>query len=129
MRTWDRSRALLARAQKSLAGGVSSPFRAQFPVPLYFTGGSGARLHDIDGNEYIDYVLAWGPMILGYAHPAVVEAVRRQAEGPHAYGEEHELEIAVAEKIQELVPCAERVAFTSSGSEAKAIITAGSTRR
>jgi glutamate-1-semialdehyde 2,1-aminomutase len=118
MRTWDRSRALLARAQKSLAGGVSSPFRAQFPVPLYFTGGSGAHLHDIDGNEYIDYVLAWGPMILGYAHPAVVEAVRRQAEGPHAYGEEHELEIAVAEKIQEVVPCAERVAFTSSGSEA-----------
>jgi glutamate-1-semialdehyde 2,1-aminomutase len=118
MRTWDQSRALLARAGQSLAGGVSSPFRAQFPVPLYFTGGAGARLRDVDGNEYIDYVLAWGPMILGYAHPAVVAAVRRQAEGAHAYGEQHALEIAVAEKIQQLVPCAERVAFTSSGSEA-----------
>ena len=118
MRTWDRSRALLDRARQSLAGGVSSPFRAQFPVPLYLTEGCGARLKDVDGNEYIDYVLAWGPMILGYAHPAMVEAVRRQAERAHDYGEQHELEIEVAEKIQELVPCAERIAFTSSGSEA-----------
>ena len=118
MRTWEQSRELLARARKSLAGGVSSPFRAQFPVPLYLTGGCGSRLTDVDGNEYIDYVLAWGPAILGHAHPAMVEAVRRQAALPFAYGEQHELEIAVAEKIQALVPCAERVAFTSSGSEA-----------
>jgi len=118
MKSWNSSRALLARARESLAGGVSSPFRAQFPVPLYFTGGRGSRLTDADGNEYIDYVLAWGPMILGYARPALVEAVRQQAEGPHAYGQQHELEILVAEKIQQLVPCAQRVAFTSSGSEA-----------
>ncbi|HWB96928.1 MAG TPA: aspartate aminotransferase family protein, partial [Bryobacteraceae bacterium] len=117
-RNWDRSRALLARARNSLAGGVSSPFRAQFPVPLYLAGGRGSRLTDVDGNEYIDYVLAWGPMILGYSHPAMVEAIRRQAEGPHSYGEQHELEIEVAERIQKMVPCAERVAFTSSGSEA-----------
>ncbi|HME58688.1 MAG TPA: hypothetical protein VKF63_10150, partial [Terracidiphilus sp.] len=69
IREWSRSRALLERAAKSLAGGVSSPFRAQFPVPLYFCGGSGARLLDVDGNEYIDYALAWGPSILGHAHP------------------------------------------------------------
>ncbi len=117
-RNWDGSRALLARARQSLAGGVSSPFRAHFPVPLYLTGGRGSRLTDVDGNEYIDYVLAWGPMILGYSHPAMVEAIRRQAEGPHSYGEQHELEIQVAEQIQRMVPCAERVAFTSSGSEA-----------
>ena len=121
-RNWDRSRALLARARQSLAGGVSSPFRANFPVPLYFTGGHGSRLTDVDGNEYIDYVLAWGPMILGYCHPAMVEAIRTQAEKPHSYGEQHELEIQVAERIQQMVPCAQRCAFTSSGSEAVQLV-------
>jgi glutamate-1-semialdehyde 2,1-aminomutase len=89
-----------------------------FPQPLYFENGCGARLRDVDGNEYIDYVLGWGPNILGYRHPAMVEAMRRHADLPYTYGEQHELEIAVAEAIQRLVPCAERVAFTSSGSEA-----------
>ena len=115
---WEKSRALLQRAQQSLAGGVSSPFRAKAPVPLYFRGGCGPRLEDVDGNRYIDYQLAWGPMILGYCHPALVEAMRRQAELPLSYGAQHELEISVAERIQQAVPCAERVAFTSSGSEA-----------
>lgn len=117
-RNFTTSREMLERARQSLAGGVSSPFRAGFSVPLYFADGCGARLRDVDGNEYIDYVLAWGPMILGYRHPALVEAMRTAAERPYSYGEEHELEIRVAEKIQQLVPCAERVAFTSSGSEA-----------
>ena len=76
---WDRSKELLARARQSLAGGVSSPFRARAPVPLYFEDGCGPRLRDVDGNEYIDYQLAWGPMILGYKHPKLVEAMRRQA--------------------------------------------------
>ena len=115
---WERSRALLARARQSLAGGVSSPFRAKAPVPLYFEDGCGARLRDVDGNEYIDYQLAWGPMILGYRHPKLMDAVLRQANLPFSYGAQHELEISVAEKIQRLVPCAQRVAFTSSGSEA-----------
>jgi len=115
---WQGSRALLTRAQGSLAGGVSSPFRAKFPVPLYFTDGCGCRLRDVDGNEYIDYALAWGPCILGYRHPKLVAALTEAAARPHIYGEQHELEILVAEKIQSLVPCAERVAFTSSGSEA-----------
>jgi glutamate-1-semialdehyde 2,1-aminomutase len=118
MRSWEKSQALLERAKGSLAGGVSSPFRAMFPQPLYFEDGCGARLRDVDGNEYIDYVLGWGPSILGYRHPAMVEAVRRQAELPYTYGQQHRLEIAVSEKIQQCVPCAERVAFTSSGSEA-----------
>jgi glutamate-1-semialdehyde 2,1-aminomutase len=117
-REWKQSRALLERAAESLTGGVSSPFRAQFPVPLYFRGGHGSRLIDVDGNEYIDYLLGWGPCILGHAHPAMVEAIRSAAERPHIYGEQHEAEIRVAEKIQALVPCAERVAFTCSGSEA-----------
>jgi glutamate-1-semialdehyde 2,1-aminomutase len=118
MRSWEKSQLLLERARQSLAGGVSSPFRAMFPQPLYFEDGCGARLRDVDGNEYIDYVLGWGPSILGYRHPAMVDAMRRQADLPYTYGQQHELEIAVAEKIQRHVPCAERVAFTSSGSEA-----------
>ncbi len=115
---YTQSKALLERARNSLAGGVSSPFRAAFPVPLYFTGGCGPRLRDVDGNEYIDYTLAWGPNILGLSHPRVTEAVAKQAIGPHTYGAQHELEPEVAEKFQRAVPCAERVAFTSSGSEA-----------
>ncbi|MEK7403722.1 MAG: aspartate aminotransferase family protein [Acidobacteriota bacterium] len=115
---WPTSRALLARARASLAGGVSSPFRARFPVPLYLADASGSRVTDVDGNQYIDYTLAWGPLILGHRHPRLVEAMRRQAERPQIYGAEHELEFLVAEKMQQLVPCAERVAFTSSGSEA-----------
>jgi glutamate-1-semialdehyde 2,1-aminomutase len=87
-------------------------------MPLFFADGRGARLFDVDGNEYIDYQLAWGPNILGYNHPRMVEAMRRQAERPYSYGAQHELEITVAERIQACVPCAERVAFTSSGSEA-----------
>jgi len=115
---WQKSREMLERSRRSLAGGVSSPFRAKAPVPLFLESGSGCRLCDVDGNEYIDYQLAWGPMILGYSHPAMVERLRRQAEKPLSYGAQHELEIAVAEKIQAMVPSAERIAFTSSGSEA-----------
>jgi len=101
-----------------LAGGVSSPFRAKVPVPLYCADARGSRLTDVDGNEYIDYALAWGPLILGHCHPELVEAMRRHAEMPINYGAQHRLEIEVAEKIQELVPCVERMTFTSSGSEA-----------
>ncbi|MDQ6705228.1 MAG: aminotransferase class III-fold pyridoxal phosphate-dependent enzyme, partial [Acidobacteriota bacterium] len=115
---WAKSREYLERAKRSLAGGVSSPFRAKAPVPLYFRNGCGARLEDVDGNEYIDYVLAWGPMILGYRHPAIVEAMHRQADLPTDYGAQHELEYEVSERIQSMMPCAELAAFTSSGSEA-----------
>jgi glutamate-1-semialdehyde 2,1-aminomutase len=109
---------MLERARQSLTGGVSSPFRAKFPVPLYFKDARGPRAIDVDGNEYIDYALAWGPLILGHVHPKLVEAVARQAGKPHCYGAQHELEFALSEKMRAMVPCAERVAFTSSGSEA-----------
>ncbi len=115
---WPESRRLLERAQQSLAGGVSSPFRARAPVPLYFREGRGSKLQDADGRWYIDYTLAWGPNILGYRHPRVVDAVRCAAEGVHTYGAQHELEIEVAERIQKLVPCAERVMFALAGTEA-----------
>ena len=113
---------MLERSRRSLAGGVSSPFRARAPVPLFFENGKGAHLWDVDGNEYIDYQLAWGPMILGYNHPAMVDRLRRQVEKPISYGAQHELEITVAERIQSIVPCAERIAFTSSGSEAVQLV-------
>lgn len=115
---WKTSRAMLARAQKSLIGGVNSFFRAKAPVPLYFEDGSGCRIQDVDGNAYIDYSLAWGPLILGHRHPSLVQALRHQAERPHHYGAQHELEIQVSERFQALVPCGERVIFCSSGSEA-----------
>ena len=115
---YSLSRARLERARNSLVGGVSSPFRAQFPVPLYFQDGFGPRLRDVDGNEYVDYVLAWGPLILGHCHPRIVEAIRSQAERAHIYGAQHDLEYLVSEEMKRLVPCAERVIFTSSGSEA-----------
>ena len=115
---YQKSRELLERARQSLAGGVSSPFRAMFPVPLYFEDGQGPRLTDVDGNSYIDYTLAWGPNILGYRHPSMVEAMTCAAAGVHTYGAQHRLEPEVAEKFCRIVPCAERVAFTSSGTEA-----------
>lgn len=119
---WSRSQALHERACRSLTGGVSSPVRAKAPIPLYFANGQGPRLFDVDGNEYIDYQLAWGPNILGYNHPRMVQAMRRQADLPYSYGAQHEMEITVAERIQACVPCAERVAFTSSGSEAVQLV-------
>ena len=91
---WQRSREMLERSSRSLAGGVSSPFRARAPVPLFFENGQGSHLWDVDGNEYIDYQLAWGPMILGYNHPAMVDRLRRQVEKPLSYGAQHELEIS-----------------------------------
>lgn len=115
---WRTSVELLERARRSLAGGVSSPFRAKAPVPLYFRHGCGSHLIDEDGNEYIDYALAWGPAILGHCYPKLVEALTEQARRPVAYGAQHRLEIEVAERFQAAVPCAERLIFTSSGSEA-----------
>lgn len=114
---YQGSRERLERARKSLPGGVSSPFRAKAPVPLYFKDGQGPRLTDVDGNEYIDYTLGWGPMILGHKHPVLVDAMVEAARKPHNYGAQHDLEYEVGETIQSLVPCADRTAFTSSGSE------------
>jgi glutamate-1-semialdehyde 2,1-aminomutase len=75
-------------------------------------------VRDVDGNQYIDYALAWGPLILGHQHPKIVEALRRETECAHIYGAQHELEFLVAEKLQTLIPCAGNVVFASSGTEA-----------
>jgi glutamate-1-semialdehyde 2,1-aminomutase len=116
------SRARLDRAAKTLTGGVSSPFRAKAPVPLFFRDAHGPRLWDVDGNSYIDYALAWGPLILGHTHPNLVEAMRVQAERPHNYGAQHDLEAEVSERMHAMVPCVQLCAFTCSGSEAVAAV-------
>ncbi len=119
---WRKSQELLERARKVLPGGVSSPFRAKAPIPLFLADAHGTRLLDVDGNEYIDYTLAWGPLILGHCHPKLVETIRRQADRPHIYGAQHQLEFELAELIQSVVPCAQQLMFTSSGSEAVQIV-------
>ena len=121
-RTFTRSAEFLERSRRSLAGGVSSPFRAKAPIPLFIRDARGSHLIDVDGNDYIDYALAWGPLILGHCHPKLVATLREQAEKPHVYGAQHELEFELAELVQTVVPCAERVAFTSSGSEAVQLV-------
>ena len=114
----DRSRSLSERSRAVLAGGVSSDARRSTGVPLYVDRGAGARLWDVDGNEYVDYVLGQGPLILGHSAPEVVAAVQAQAARGQAYSAQHEREVEVAETICRLVPCAERIRFNSVGSEA-----------
>jgi glutamate-1-semialdehyde 2,1-aminomutase len=110
---------LFLESQKYLAGGVSSGMRAAAkPLPLFFSSAAGSHLRDVDGNDYIDYTLAWGPLILGHSHPAIVAGVGAQLKICQLLGAQHELEIQVASKICDLVPGAERVIFSNSGTEA-----------
>lgn len=114
-----RSRALHERAKRSLAGGVSSQFRA-FGVfhPMFYSRAAGSRVWDADGNELIDYTLAQGPMILGHSHPEILARVSAAMGEAQLFAGQHEAEVVLAETLQRLVPCAERVRFASSGSEA-----------
>ena len=117
----ERSRALMERARTLLPGGVSSPVRAYRAVggePLVIESGAGALITDVDGREYVDYVCSWGPLILGHAHPAVVEAVREAAGRGTSFGAPSEPEIALAERIVDAVPSVEMVRFVNSGTEA-----------
>ncbi|HEX2268185.1 MAG TPA: aspartate aminotransferase family protein [Pyrinomonadaceae bacterium] len=119
IRETKRSKENLARARKSLALGVSSGMRASArPCPLYIERGYGPRFVDVDGNEFIDHCLAWGPLILGHSHPAINDVIREQLDRGHTFGAQCELEFLVAEKIRQLVPCAERVLFSNTGTEA-----------
>ncbi|GBC83152.1 Glutamate-1-semialdehyde 2,1-aminomutase [bacterium HR10] len=116
---YARSIAFFERARQVVAGGVNSNVRAASrPVPLFYREGRGARLVDVDGNEYIDYCLGQGPLLLGHSHPRVLDAVQRQLEQGQLYAGQHELEILVAEKLRQHIPCAELVRFSNSGSEA-----------
>jgi glutamate-1-semialdehyde 2,1-aminomutase len=101
-----------------LAGGVSSSLRRRVrPYPLYFACGSGPRLTDVDGNTYLDYALGWGPNILGNAPAGVVSAISEQAVKGLTFGAQHDLEIEVARRLNELIPCSDMVVFANSGTE------------
>ena len=117
----DRSRILYQQAKKSLVGGVNSPVRAFEGVegiPLFIKKASGSRLWDEDGNEYIDYVGSWGPMILGHAHPRVVEAIKRTLENGTSFGAPTELEVQLAEEVKKCVPSIDLIRMVNSGTEA-----------
>jgi len=118
---WNRSRALYEEAQKWIPGGVNSPVRSARAVgthPIFVRKGEGSRIWDEDGNEYIDYVGSWGPLILGHAHPSVIGAVQRAAENGTSYGIPTRLEIEMAQKVVEMVPSVEMVRMVNSGTEA-----------
>ena len=117
----ERSAELYATARKYIPGGVNSPARAWSAVggePLFIARGAGSRLWDADGNQYIDYVCSWGPMILGHAHPEVVEAIKGAAEGGTSFGAPTEAENELARSVLEAFPSIEMVRFVSSGTEA-----------
>ena len=116
-----KSISLFQQAQTLLPGGVNSPvraFRAVGGQPLFIERGEGAFLFDVDGNRYIDYVLSWGPLITGHAHPKVVEAIQRAATKGTSYGAPSPLELDLAKAVMEFMPNIEMLRFVNSGTEA-----------
>jgi glutamate-1-semialdehyde 2,1-aminomutase len=117
----SKSEELFSRAQSVMPGGVNSPVRAFKAVgghPLFIKKGQGARITDVDGSEFIDYVSSWGPLIFGHAHPEIVETIRHQAELGTSFGASTKLEITLAEKVVQAVPSMDVVRMVNSGTEA-----------
>src|SRR4029453_14994725 len=114
------SAALFARAASSLPAGVTSNVKFFPPYPIYLTRAKGSRVTDVDGREYVDYCLAFGPLLTGHGHPRVVDAIRAEIEraGTVIFGGPGDLELGLAERLRALLPSAEMVRFTSSGTEA-----------
>ena len=116
-----KSEEAFAEAKQVIPGGVNSPARAFSAVesdPLFIEAGDGAFVYDIDGNEYIDYVGSWGPMVLGYNHPAVVEALQKQLMQGTSFGAPTEVETELAELVIDAVPSIDKVRMVNSGTEA-----------
>jgi len=117
----SRSRQLFDEAQKYIPGGVNSPVRAFKSVglsPLFIAKAKGSKIYDVDGNEYIDYVASWGPMILGHANDEISTAVRAALENGTSFGAPTELEVEMAKAVVNAVPSVEKVRMVSSGTEA-----------
>lgn len=113
------SASLLERAKKVLAGGVSSEFRKyNHPHAIFYTSGKGSRIQDVDGNEYLDFTLSQGPLILGHSHPKVLRAIQDYSEKGQLFAGQHIKEIELAEKLSRLIPSAELTRFCLDGSEA-----------
>ncbi|KMM59336.1 glutamate-1-semialdehyde aminotransferase [Bacillus glycinifermentans] len=121
MRSYEKSKAAFKKAQQVLPGGVNSPVRAFKSVnmdPIFMERGKGSKIYDIDGNEYIDYVLSWGPLILGHSNEQVVKSIQETAKNGTSFGAPTELETELAELVIERVPSIEIVRMVSSGTEA-----------
>jgi glutamate-1-semialdehyde 2,1-aminomutase len=121
MQNTQRSGELFVRAREIIPGGVNSPVRAFKAVggqPRFIERGEGAYLYDVDGNRYIDYVLSWGPLIHGHAHPHVIDAITRTTARGTSYGAPTELEVRLAAMVIEAMPAVEMVRFVNSGTEA-----------
>jgi len=120
-KTYPKSTSAFARAGNFIPGGVNSPVRAFGGVdmdPLFIERAAGSKLYDIDGNEYIDYVGSWGPMILGHAHPKVIEAIQTAAQKGTSFGAPTLAETTLAEKIVTAFDSIEKVRLVNSGTEA-----------
>jgi glutamate-1-semialdehyde 2,1-aminomutase len=116
-----RSESLYEAAAAVIPGGVSSPvraFRAVGGTPRFIARGEGSRIYDVDGREYVDYVLSWGPLILGHAHPAVITAIERAARAGTSFGAPTAYEVELAELIVDALPSVDMVRFVNSGTEA-----------
>ncbi len=116
-----KSEALFAEAQRLMPGGVNSPvrsFRAVTGTPPFIASGGGARVTDVDGNEYIDYLGSWGPLVLGHAHPSVVTVLERAARGGSSFGAPVEQEVQLARLITGALPSIESLRLVNSGTEA-----------
>jgi len=121
MQGFNRSQELFEQAQRYLVGGVDSPVRAFKAVggtPLFIQRGKGSRIYDADGNDLIDYVCSWGPLILGHSHPRVVAAAKNAVERGSSFGTPTKLEITLAQMISEAMPSVELLRFVTSGTEA-----------
>src|SRR5258708_1986971 len=117
----EKSKQLQSRAERVIPGGVDSPVRAFKSVggaPPWIVKGKGSRIWDADGNEYIDYVGSWGPLILGHAHPEVVEAVEKANRSGASFGASTPAEVDLAEAVIEAFPSMDKVRFVSSGTQA-----------
>lgn len=112
------SKDLFSEAKKFLPGGVDSPVRAYKPYPFFAERAEGSKIYDVDGRTYIDYCLAYGPLMLGHANPTIIEEVSKQLKNGTAYGVPTENEIKLAKQVVQRVPCAEMVRFVNSGTEA-----------
>lgn len=118
-RKYQKSAELLERAKKVMAGGVSSEFRKlNYPHAMFYTHGKGSRIYDVDGNEYLDFTLSQGPLILGHSHPGVLDAVAAYSSEGQLFAGQHIKEIELAEKLQAIIPSAEMMRFCLDGSEA-----------
>lgn len=117
----ERSSKLFEQAQRSIPGGVNSPVRAFKAVggnPLFIQRAKGSKIYDVDGNVFVDYVLSWGPLIAGHAHPKVIETIRKTLSKGTSFGAPTGLEIRLAEKVLAAFPFMEKVRFVNSGTEA-----------